>query len=299
MGFVESVLYPIISILAYLYFFVIFLEFIAFGINAGKGLTWNDNVLSPEGQKTFSTFFPYNIDYPFEPTFQLSSNWACVANIVNILLWTIPHSVLARPDVKTMVGADPTDQTGIYRSFYVLFATATLHTFMQFWQPMFVDKAPLWDFSKDPLWNMVLTCGYLAGVLFLLSATFAIDHMELVGIKQTTGVDVYGMAGVRAEGFTNRLHYRFIRHPIMTGWLVMFFCVPTMTWNHLLMSVCLSAFIFAEVKFFEEPRLKENFGAQYATYMRNTGSYCPMPFIGMRKRDDAFTPLVNDAEMTS
>lgn len=283
----------IFSILSYCYFFIIFLEFTAFIVNAGKQLSWNGNMLSAESQATFSMLFPYNIDYPVNPAEAGSVMWNLFIDCALLLAWTVPHSILARPDVKTKFGADPSDKAGLYRSVYVFIATSTLHLFMRFWQPLYATEkvAPVWDVSSDPLWNKVLICGYLFGVLWLLSATFAIDHFELTGIKQATGFDLYALCGLSVEGFTSRWHYGLVRHPIMTGWFLMFFCVPTMTVNHLFFSIGMSAFIISEVKFYEEPRLKDAFPIEYGRYQRNTGAYCPMPFMNQRK-DDTFTPLV-------
>jgi len=295
MGVLKNIAYSTFATASYLYFLVILLQFIAFSINAGKELSWNGSLVGAETLETFSTYFPYNIDFAYDPTLSFTPAVAFIANMVSMCLWAIPHSVLARPDVKKMVGADPMDKTGIYRSLYVFFAALTWHLMMHFWQPVYTSGAPVWDVSQNPIWNKLLICGYVAGILWLVTATFAIDHMELVGIKQGTGIDIYGMAGLSVEGFTTRLHYRFIRHPIMTGWFFLFFSIPTMTWNHLLFSVCMTTYIHIAVKFFEEPRMKDNFGVEYKAYMRNTGSYCPMPFIGGRK-DESFTPLMEEDE---
>jgi len=282
------ILGSIISLLIYVYFLLILLEFTAFLVNAGKGLTWNGNVLGYGAHATFSMLFPYNIDYAYDPTLGLPSHWPLVLNLLNLGLWIIPHSVLARPDVKKMMGADPTDKTGMYRSYYVLFSSVTLHLLMHFWQPMYMSSAPLWDVSHSPVWNKVFICGYMAGFVWLVSATFAIDHFEFWGVKQATGIDLYGMVGWSVNGFTRRLHYSLIRHPVMTGWFLMFFIAPTMTWNHLLFSLCMSLFILFDVKLFEEPRLLDNYPTEYPQYMKTTGAYCPMPFIcGGRKGDAA------------
>lgn len=296
MGVLKNIAYSTFAIVAYLYFLVILLQLVAFSINAGKELSWNGSLVGAGTLETFRTYFPYNIDYAYDTTLAYHPVMALIANMVSMSLWIIPHSLLARPEVKRMFGADPMDKTGIYRSCYVFFATLTWHVMMHFWQPAYTSSAPVWDVSENPIWNKLLICGYVAGILWLVTATFAIDHMELVGIKQGTGIDIYRMAGVSVEGFTTRLHYRLMRHPMMTGWFFIFFSIPTMTWNHLLFSVVMTTYIHVAVKFFEEPRMQDHFGVEYKTYMRTTGSYCPMPFIGGKKKDESFTPLMEEDE---
>jgi len=79
MGFVESVVCPILSILSCLYFLAMLLEFVAFGIDAAKELAWNDN-----------------LDF--------------LAYMVKILFWVIPK-------IKEKVGAEKKDQLGIFGYF--------------------------------------------------------------------------------------------------------------------------------------------------------------------------------------
>jgi protein-S-isoprenylcysteine O-methyltransferase Ste14 len=95
-------------------------------------------------------------------------------------------------------------------------------------------------------------------MLFVVTATFAIDHFELFGIKQGTGLDIYGKLGIStANKFSTRLHYKLIRHPIMTGFFIMFILCPRMSLNHLIWSVCCIMYILLAVKLFEEPDLKK------------------------------------------
>jgi len=106
MGFVDNLLYPVLSVLSYLYFFAILLEIVAFGINAGKGgWVWNDNM-------------------------------DLLAYMVKILSWTIPRPIFLHPDVKKMVGAGTTDLAGIYRMLHILYDIAT-------WQDLLLNKVGL------------------------------------------------------------------------------------------------------------------------------------------------------------
>lgn len=113
-------------------------------------------------------------------------------------------------------------------------------------------------------------------MLFVLSATFAIDHFELFGIKQGTGLDIYGKLGIGfGDKFTTRLHYRLIRHPIMTGFFIMFIFCPRMSVNHAIWSVCCITYILLAVKLLEERDLKKAH-PEYAQYMDETCAFVPL-----------------------
>ncbi len=96
---------------------------------------------------------------------------------------------------------------------------------------------------------------YAFGFLWTLTATLAIDHFELFGIKDSTGVDIMDKVGLGVTGFKVRAHYSLCRHPIMTGFFMMFTFIPRMTYNHVFFSVGCIVYILIAVRFFEEPDL--------------------------------------------
>ena len=85
--------------------------------------------------------------------------------------------------------------------------------------------------------------------------------MDLIGIKQSTGIDIYGMLGLGlGDKFVVRAHYHLCRHPMMTGFFCAIFITPKMTINHLFFSICLTTYILVAVKFHEEPDLRKMLG---------------------------------------
>ncbi len=54
-----------------------------------------------------------------------------------------------------------------------------------------------------------------------------------------------------------RAHYSLVRHPIMTGFFIMFLGVPKMTYNHMFFSLSCIAYILLAVYLLEEPDLCE------------------------------------------
>ena len=81
-----------------------------------------------------------------------------------------------------------------------------------------------WPDSIKP----VMSISYLCGWLFLVSSTFAIDHFELFGLRQGLGMGNW-LRLQSKESFVTRFHYNLVRHPIMTGFFVMFWSTPVMT----------------------------------------------------------------------
>ena len=60
------------------------------------------------------------------------------------------------------------------------------------------------------------------------SSTFAIDHFELFGLRQ--GLHMGEMLEMpSSDSFVTRFHYNLVRHPIMTGFFIMFWSCPVMT----------------------------------------------------------------------
>ena len=117
---------------------------------------------------------------------------------------------------------------------------------------------------------------YGFGFLWTLTATLAIDHFELFGIKDSTGVDIMAKIGLGVDGFVSRAHYSLCRHPIMLGFFMMFTFIPKMTYNHLFFSISCIIYILIAVHFLEEPDYKKMFPRNYPHYSESVPAYCPV-----------------------
>lgn len=247
-----GVLLSLFSIVAYGYFFwALPLQATAFMINLRD--------LVP----AVKPFFLFSIDS--NPYFAVDGSLnKFLLDVVLAGLFAIPHSIFARPAVKKLFNAG-----NAYRPFYVFKSALCLHILMYFWQPI----------SDKVLWNAppkVALGIYFLGWFWLVTSTFAIDHFELFGLKQGLGVDIYGKLGFGVgDGLVERLHYKLVRHPIMLGFFVMFFVVPTMTATHLFFSTACTAYILLAVAFLEEPDLVSALGNSYKDYQKRVPMYCP------------------------
>ena len=88
--------------------------------------------------------------------------------------------------------------------------------------------------------------GYLFGVLWLVSSTFAIDHFELFGLRQ--GLGMGELLKFVPEGFVTILHYRLVRHPIMTGFFIMLFSIVEFTAGRVFIAAFISSYILVWYK---------------------------------------------------
>ncbi len=171
------------------------------------------------------------------------SSGTALAVVVDALLlgvFAVQHSVMARPGFKkrwtTRVPAY------VERSTYVLAASAALVlTFWQ-WRPI---PAVVWDVSTPAL-RALLWVVFATGWAWVLLMTYAIDHVELFGLRQVVG-HLRGLAD-RAPSFAVPLPHRLVRHPMMLGFFPAFLVAPTMTAGHLLFGVLGCAYVLVGVR---------------------------------------------------
>lgn len=192
---------------------------------------------------------------------------AAVAVGIDLLLlglFAVHHSVMARPAAKRLVTR--VVPAAAERSTYVLTADALLALILWQWQPI---GGTIWDVRTQPVRGAIWAL-YALGWAIAVSATFMIDHFDLVGLRQAVSRDY------RRPAFQARRLYGIIRHPIMTGFLIAFWSTPTMSGGHLLFAAAASAYILAGVSF-EEHDLRRELGAVYEDYASRTPAVIPLP----------------------
>jgi protein-S-isoprenylcysteine O-methyltransferase Ste14 len=163
----------------------------------------------------------------------------------------------------------------VERSTFVLFATAILAVMAWQWRPL---PAVVWHVENGAL-AALLSGVSLAGWGIVLISTCLIDHFELFGLRQSV---LYAL-GRTAErpAFKERLFYRWVRHPLMLGFLIAFWSTPTMTQGHLLFALVTTAYVLVALQI-EERTLVYLHGAQYRDYQRRVSMLLP---FGPSRRD--------------
>jgi protein-S-isoprenylcysteine O-methyltransferase Ste14 len=195
-----------------------------------------------------------------------TSTWtAVVVDAALLAVFAVQHSVMARPAFKRRwLSVVPRH---VERSTYVLAASATLALAFSQWHPV---TTVVWHVSA-PWAQVVVWSLYAAGWAWVLAMTFAIDHLDLFGLRQVT-VHLRGLAET-APSFVLPLPYRVVRHPMMLGFLVAFVATPTMTVGHLLFAALGGAYILFGVRL-EERDLAEEL-PEYADYAATTPRLVP------------------------
>jgi protein-S-isoprenylcysteine O-methyltransferase Ste14 len=207
---------------------------------------------------------PKSIDSP--PASALPG--ALLVDVLLLGLFAVQHSVMARPAFKAWwTGFVP---RSVERSTYVLLSSLLLALLFWKWQPI---AGTVWA-VEHPLGRAALQLLFWLGWLIVLSSTFMINHFDLFGLRQ-----VY--LRLRSEPYTplpfvQVALYRFVRHPIMLGFLIAFWAAPVMSFGHLLFAAATTGYILIGI-FLEERDLARAHGERYAQYRREAPMLIPLP----------------------
>lgn len=191
---------------------------------------------------------------------------AAVINIALIALFGLQHSVMARPAFKarwTRIIPPPAE-----RSVYVLAASVALMILFIGWHPI---PQIVWNVSNSAAQAVIWAIFWIGWATVLIS-TFLINHFELFGLQQAW----FNMRGREAEKPELRqpMLYRWIAHPLYTGFFLAFWAAPEMTLGHLLLAAGVSIYMLIAIRY-EERDLTDLFGEDYRRYRAGVGGLVP------------------------
>ncbi|NGP88506.1 isoprenylcysteine carboxylmethyltransferase family protein [Aliifodinibius halophilus] len=195
-------------------------------------------------------------------------------NLGLIALFGVQHTVMARKSFKewwTKFVPQPLE-----RSTYVLFSAIALILILWFWQPL-----PETVWHVDTVWvSLVLQWGFWLGWLVLFLSTWMIDHFNLFGLKQVWNY----MRGIEQHSpqFMEPGFYKYVRHPLMLGFLIAFWSIPHMTVGHFIFSGGMTLYILIGV-FYEEKAMVQRFGNKYKDYRDRVPKFFPR--LKVRKKE--------------
>ena len=189
-----------------------------------------------------------------------------VWNSVLVFIWGAIHTGMARPKFKQ--GLTKIVPEAAERSSYILVAGITSIALVGLWQQV---PGQIWHIEQTSI-AYLLWAIFIFGWVFLLGATFAINHFDLFGLRQV--FLNFKNAERPPLKFTKRAMYKYIRHPIQTGVLIGVWATPTMTNTQIVLSIGFTLYIFVGL-WFEERDLIAEHGEDYLQYRKETGKVLP------------------------
>ncbi len=192
--------------------------------------------------------------------------FAIMINSLLLALFALQHSIMARLGFKrwwTRIVPEPVE-----RSTFLLLTSLTLLLLFAFWKPM---PTALWK-VENPFGAAVLYALSATGWIIVFVTTFLINHFELFGVRQ---VYLYLVGKPkRPVPFRTTGFYKFVRHPLMSGFLLAFWATPEMTLGHLFFAGMTTLYVLAGIQF-EERDLEYLHGEIYLSYRRRVPMLLP------------------------
>jgi protein-S-isoprenylcysteine O-methyltransferase Ste14 len=145
------------------------------------------------------------------------------------------------------------------------------------WRPV---PEVVWSFD-NPIAQVILLSIFGTGWVVVLASSFLIDHFDLFGLRQS----YFCLRGweYKHPVFVKRAFYKYVRHPLMVGFLLAVWATPTMTVGHLIFALGITGYILLGT-LIEERDLVKLLGEDYREYQRTTPKFIPIPRLGAEKK---------------
>lgn len=186
-------------------------------------------------------------------------------NVGLIFLFGFFHSLMARQRFKNWwTKIIPADAE---RSTYVLQSAFFIGLAVAYWQPM---EQTIWMATDTMVWVAYGLFGLGVGIVFL--STFLIDHFELFGLRHIWSANK--QQDLPKPKLVTPSLYKFVRHPMQLGIVIMLLATPHMTMGHMLFALLMILYIVIGL-WYEEKSLIREFGDQYKAYQKQVPMLIP------------------------
>ena len=184
--------------------------------------------------------------------------------IITIALWGIVHSVLASMGFKNFLrGALRHGFMKFYRLLYNLFAVISIIPVL--YLMVSLPNSSLYQVPAP--WKYLMLAGQGISALFLFVTILQTNVLSFVGLRQLVEEEKTG--NLVTTGF-----YGSVRHPLYTFSLLILWLSPSMTMNSFIVYVALTLYVLIGIVF-EERKLLQEFGNEYAEYKSTTPMLLP------------------------
>lgn len=187
-------------------------------------------------------------------------------NLLLLGLFAVQHSVMARPGFKARW--TKVISRSIERSTYVMISGLLLFLLFWQWRPM---HTMIW-YAPEGVGRIVLMGMFWLGWLIVLLSTFMTSHFDLFGLRQVI-LNLQDKTYLLPE-FATRGFYRFVRHPLMLGFIIAFWASPAMTLGHLVFALATISYILIALQW-EERDLIASLGHAYRNYRKQVPMLVP------------------------
>jgi len=187
-------------------------------------------------------------------------DWQSITWIVlSGLIFAVSHSLLASKSLKLWAYKRGLKEPR-YRLMYSMIGV--LSTVFWLWFVRTLPDAPLYD--ADGLLRMGLYLIQGLGFIIALAAFQPIDGLVFLGFRR---------AKMSQDPFVVRGIYRWVRHPMYLGAMLILLAMPTQTFNGLCLSLVICVYFIVGSVFEERRMLFEH--ADYADYQDKVGAFIP------------------------
>jgi len=190
-----------------------------------------------------------------------------------VFLWGIVHSILASLEAKgwfhRIFG---TASVRFYRLVYNIFSVVSFVPIL--WLMVILPDKVLYQVPVP--WMYLLLVGQLTAVVLLIVGVLQTDTLAFIGLRQV-------IEGERRSSklVTNGL-YHWVRHPLYAAGLLFIWLAPLMSQNSLIVTIAATVYIIVGA-FFEERKLRREFGQEYEYYRAKTPMLIPGLKFGRNK----------------
>lgn len=181
--------------------------------------------------------------------------------LIDVALFTgfaLHHSVAARTSIKRHV--QRLVSPALERSLYTWISSILLILVCAWWQTVPGTLYHLTGAAALPGY-----CLQFLGFLLTIRSSARLDVLDLAGVRPVLDSE----RGTRPNHvpLETRGAYRFVRHPLYFGWVLVVFGAPEMTMTRLVFATVSSTYLAIAIPF-EERSLIHTFGAEYRDYQK-------------------------------